>query len=392
MDATSRARPEVGVPERIFAIEGRLLLDGRLVPGAVVVRDGRIAEIRRGATDPLPAPVYSADVVSPGLIDVQVNGGFGVEIGDDPRTLAHLAQQLPRTGISAYLPTCVSSAEPFYRRAIDAFEKGRDAPGATAMGMHLEGPLLSSKRAGAHNPDIIAAARPEVYDAILESGHVRLVTLAPERPGALAAIERLRRHEVVVSLGHTEATYDEFLAGVDRGATMATHLYNAMSPFKHRAPGAAGAALTDARVAVGVIPDGIHCHPAALDVAVRCKGWERVVLVTDMIAGAGMPPGRCQFDGRPVVVDEHSARLEDGTLAGSVLRMDQAIRNMVERVGVPVADALRMASEVPARLMGWARKGRLVVGADADLTLFDRDLTVRATFIGGTCYYAGAHT
>lgn len=376
--------------EAPFAIRGRLLLDGALVPGALVIRGGRIAEVRRVTSGRLPEPVYSADIVSPGLIDVQVNGGFGVEVGADPQALAHLAQKLPTTGVTAYLPTCVSSAEPFYRRAVDAFEKGRSAPGAIAMGMHLEGPLLSPTRVGAHSPEVIGKARPEVYDALLESHHIKLVTLAPERPGTLDVIERLRRHDVVVSLGHTEATYEDFLAGADRGATMATHLYNAMSPLRHRAPGAVGAALTDPRISVGMIPDGVHCHAATIDVALRCKGWERLVIVTDMIAGAGMPPGRYDFDGRKVIVDERSATLDDGTLAGSVLLMDQAIRYMVDEVGASIADTLRMASEVPARVMGWPQKGRLVAGADADVTLFDERLRVEATFVAGQRVHAAS--
>jgi N-acetylglucosamine-6-phosphate deacetylase len=161
-----------------------------------------------------------------------------------------------------------------------------------------------------------------------------------------------------------------------------------MSPLKHRAPGAVGAALTDPRIAAGMIPDGVHCHAATIDVALRCKGWERIIIVTDMIAGAGMPPGHYDFDGRKVIVDERSATLADGTLAGSVLLMDQGIRFMVEQVGASIPDTLRMASEVPARVMGWSQKGRLVAGADADITLFDNRLRVQSTFVGGVRVYA----
>jgi N-acetylglucosamine-6-phosphate deacetylase len=379
-------RPQSGVEEKTFSVRGRLLLDGALVPGAVVVKEGRIAAIERGA-EPTPGPVYTADVVSPGLIDLQVNGGFGVEVGEDPLSLHHLNTLLPSTGVTSYLPTLVSSVEPFYKRSLDAFEKGRSAPGAQALGMHLEGPLLSPQRVGAHSPTVIEGARLEVYDDLLSSGFVRLVTLAPERPGVLGVIDRLRRRDVVVSLGHTEASYDEFIQGIDHGATMATHLYSAMSAFRHRAPGAPGAALQDQRITVGVIADGVHCHPAAIEIAIRCKGWERVCLVTDMIAGAGMKPGEYDFDGRKVIVDERRAILKDGTLAGSVLVLDQAVRNVVQFAGATIADALRMATEVPARLLGLTRKGRLVVGGDADLTLFDSHLRVDSTFVGGRCFF-----
>jgi N-acetylglucosamine-6-phosphate deacetylase len=385
---SSATRPAVGGDVPLFAVSGRTLLGGEFVPATIVVKDGTIAEIRRDNSGTLPMPAYSADIVSPGFVDLQVNGGFGAEVGEDPAALRQLAAQLPSTGVTSYLPTCVSSVEPFYRKAVDAFEKGHEVPGAQALGMHLEGPLLSLKRVGAHSPTVIENAKTDVYDAVLGSGRVKLVTLAPERPGILPLIERLARAGVVVSLGHTEATYEEFIAGLDRGARMATHLYSAMSAFKHRAPGAPGAALTDPRVAVGIIADGVHCHGATIEIALRCKGWERVVLVTDMIAGAGMKPGEYDFDGRKVIVDERKATLPDGTLAGSVLLMDQAVRNVVEMTSATPAEALRMASEVPSDLMGWRHKGRIVVGADADLVLLDAGLHVQATFVGGRCFFS----
>jgi N-acetylglucosamine-6-phosphate deacetylase len=168
---------------------------------------------------------------------------------------------------------------------------------------------------------------------------------------------------------------------------MATHLYNAMSPFGHRAPGAIGAALTDERVTVGLIADGVHSHPASLRLAVRAKGTDRVALVTDMMAGAGMPPGRYQLGGQPVVVDDTASHLDDGTLAGAILTLDQAVRNAVRLAGVTPAQALRMATEVPARLLGLTESGRIVAGAIGDLALFDENLRVVATFIGGEMAY-----
>jgi len=191
----------------------------------------------------------------------------------------------------------------------------------------------------------------------------------------------------VVSLGHTDAAYEEFARGVDAGARMATHLYNAMSPFAHRAPGAIGAALVDDRVTVGLIADGVHSHPSSVDLALRAKGVERVALVSDMMAAAGMPPGVYPLGDRPVIVDGASARLADGTLAGSILTLDQAVRNVVRWTRASPAQALRMASEIPARLLSLERKGRIVVGADADLTLLDDALRVEGTIIGGEMVY-----
>ncbi len=213
------------------------------------------------------------------------------------------------------------------------------------------------------------------------------MTLAPERDGGLEPIRRLREHGVLVSLGHTDATYEEFAAGVDAGARMVTHLYNAMSPFQHRAPGSVGAALLDGRVTVGLIADGVHVHERSVCLAVRTKGMDRVALVTDMMPAAGMGRGTYQLGGQAVFVDAAAARLGDGRLAGSLLLMDQAVRNIVSWNVAPIAQALRMASEVPARLLGLERKGRLLTGADADLALFDGQLQVQATIIGGRVEY-----
>ena len=371
-----------------FAVRGRLVLDRGLVPGAVVVEGGRIAEVvLEPAPAALPPTVHDAAIVSPGFIDLQVNGGFGVEVGERADAIARLAARLPATGVTAFLPTLVSSAAEVYPRACQAFLASRGAAGALPLGLHLEGPFLSLRRAGAHRTSAIENASPAVWDPFLEHDALRLVTLAPELEGALEHIQRLRQQRVVVSLGHTDASYEEFRRGIDAGATMVTHLFNAMSGFRPRAPGAVGAALLDERVTVGVIADGVHSHPASLRLAVRAKGLDKVALVTDAIAGAGMEPGRYQLGGQDILVKDGQARLPDGTLAGSVLSLDEAVRNVVSWAETGVGEACRMASEVPARLLGLRSKGRLAVGCDADLVLLDDVLRVRATFREGRSLY-----
>jgi N-acetylglucosamine-6-phosphate deacetylase len=374
-----------------YAVTGRLLVDGRLAPGALVVDGGRIVEVRTGTSpDALPEPRIEAEIVSPGLVDLQVNGGFGVEVGGDAALLRTLATRLPATGVTTFLPTVVSGDAASYRGVAAALAAARVGPpdwaGARMPGLHLEGPLLSPARAGAHDAAPIAAADATldgVLPELLAAGAVRLVTLAPERPGALARIAALRQAGVTVSLGHTDASFDQAVAGIDAGATMFTHLFNAMSPFAHRAPGAAGAALTDERVAVGLIADGIHTHAAALNLALRAKGPERIALVTDAVAAAAAPPGRYALAGRPVVSDGQTARLEDGTLAGSILTMDRAVRVMVTLGGARLEDALAMASTVPAALVGLAPTGRLAAGLDADLVLWSASLEVEAAIVRG---------
>ncbi len=371
-----------------FAVRGRLLLGNQLVEGAVVVEGARIAAVLRDPRDgDLPSLVLDAEIVAPGLIDLQVNGGFGEEVGADPAALSRLAAQLPRTGVTAFLPTVITYPRELYPAAFAALATAHGATGARLLGLHLEGPFLSPQRPGAHRRELIEAAGADWLDWLPPDAVPRLVTLAPERPGALAMIRRLRDHGTLVSLGHTDATDEALRAGVDAGAEMATHLYNAMSPFSHRVPGAIGATLDDDRLTAGLIVDGVHSHPASVRLALRAKGIERICLVSDMMSAAGMPPGRYGLGCREVVVDETSARLRDGTLAGSILTLDQAVRNVVAWTGTTLADAIRMASEVPARLLGLTRTGRIVVGCDADLTLFDDRLMVTGTMVGGQTVY-----
>jgi N-acetylglucosamine-6-phosphate deacetylase len=370
-----------------FSVSGRLLIDGRLFVGALVVDGGRIVEVRTGATGELPLPRLDADIVSPGLIDLQCNGMFGLEVGADAGALRALASRLPETGVTAFLPTVVSGNAAHYRAVAAVVARLANAPrGARMAGLHLEGPLLSPVRAGAHDSRAIAAADAvldDVLDELLGAGTLKLVTLAPERPGALDRIRRLVAAGVTVSLGHTDATFEQAEAGIDAGATLVTHLFNAMSGLHHRAPGAVGAALTDDRVAVSLIADGLHVHSAALKLALRAKGAERIVLVTDAVAAAGTVPGSYLLGGVPIVSDGESVRLADGTLAGSTLTMDRAVRAMVRLSGARIEDALAMASTVPAGVAGLADRGRLAVGRRADLVLWSANLEVETTIVGG---------
>ena len=393
-----------------YAVTGRLLIDGRLTPGALVVEGGRIVEVRAGEPDDLgelPAARLDADVVSPGLVDLQVNGGFGHEVGPDPDALRALAARLPATGVTTFLPTVVSAPAAHYRAVAAAWVAARGEagagetggtraargeagagglPGARMPGLHLEGPLLAPSRRGAHAAAPVAAADvtlDEVLEELLAAGVVRVVTLAPERPGALARIRRLRKAGVTVSLGHTDATFDQMIAGIDAGATLVTHLYSAMSPFHHRAPGAVGAALTDDRVAVALIADGVHAQAPALALALRAKGPSRIVLTTDAVSAAGAPSGRYLLGGVPVISDGEAVRLADGTLAGSTLTMDRAVRTMVSLGGARLEDALAMASTIPAATMGLAQAGRIAVGGVADLALWSKELDIAATIVGG---------
>jgi len=373
-----------------LSVCGRLLLGSEFISGAIVVSPaGTIVDIVRGESVHVPEPVLNAEFVAPGFIDLQVNGGFGVEVSDDILSLRALAGRLPETGVTAFLPTLVTQPHDLYARAFECITGIGSTCAARSLGFHLEGPWLSPHRPGAHRRDLIEAARIEQIDDFLRHAEsIRLITVAPERTEILARIPDLRAAGVVVSLGHTDASFAEFEAGVDAGATMSTHLFNAMAPFAHREPNAAGAALLDDRVTVGLIADRIHLHPASVTLALQCKGFERVALVTDMVSSAGMPDGEYGLAGQRSIRDGASVRLTDGTLAGSVLTMDEAVRNVV-RWGIPLVHALRMASEVPARVLGMDdHLGRFTIGATADLVLLDADLQVQATLIGGEIVYS----
>jgi N-acetylglucosamine-6-phosphate deacetylase len=373
-------------PDGPVALRGRLLIGGALVRGAVVMQGGLISEVvleAQLAAGRLPARVLEAGIITPGLIDLQVNGGFGLEVGADAGALRALAARLPSTGVTAFLPTLISRTPAQYRTAFAAFEDARDAAGARPLGLHLEGPFMATARAGAHPREAIERADPALFDEAITRGLLRLVTLAPERPGAVALIGRLRARGVVVSLGHSDASCEDFRRGVDAGASMATHLYNAMSPFRHRAPGAVGAALTDDRIVASLIADGVHCHPIALALALRAKGADRLALVTDATAAAGLGPGLFTLGGQTIISDGRTVCLSDTTLAGSALTLDQAVRNFVAFTGAPPEQPLHMATAVPARLLGLDTKGRLARGCDADLVLWSDDLRVVTTFMGG---------
>ncbi|MGB8644226.1 MAG: N-acetylglucosamine-6-phosphate deacetylase [Anaerolineae bacterium] len=369
-------------------IRGRVLFpDGALRDGEVAIEKGVIAEVRQVKEAP-------AQIISPGWIDLQVNGAFGHDFTLAPWTMPAVAAQLPRTGVTAFLPTIITSPLDTYPRALNTIGEllpaAIDRPGAAAriLGLHLEGPYLAHERRGAHNPAFLRTPTVPIQDGLLgpaasQSSLVRLMTLAPELPNALHAIHDLCAQHVVVSLGHSHATYDQAIAGIDAGARYGTHLFNAMSPLQHREPGMVGALLTDPRITVGIIPDGVHFHPSILSWLIRAKGPDHITLVTDAMAAAGLGAGEFALGDRRVIVDQVSARLENGTLAGSILTLDQGVRKLVEWGACSLEAALIMASTTPARVLGLDGLGRIETGCVGDLVVLDQNLDIKQTIIAG---------
>jgi N-acetylglucosamine-6-phosphate deacetylase len=378
-------------PSGLVITGGALILEGRAAPVErnLACRVGRIVAIGEAASMPNSQVLDATGLlVAPGFVDTQINGGFGLDFATEPESIPAVAARLPAFGVTSFLPTIISSPSEIVGRALavigDDPPQARQPVGAQAVGLHLEGPMLAPSRAGAHNRRHLRAFTSDEVDRVAGSGRVRLVTLAPELPGAAEVIARLVAGGVAVSLGHSEATAQEVARAVDAGAGLVTHLYNAMTPLHHRQPGLVGAALADPRLGVGIIADGVHVDPVAVRVAWNACGPDRLILVTDAIAALGQPPGRSRLGDRPVEITEAGVRTsDDGVLAGSNLTMLAAVRNLVAFTGCSEVEAIRAASTIPARAVGLARKGRIEIGCDADLVLLDDALTVVATIVDG---------
>lgn len=288
------------------------------------------------------------------MIDLQVNGAGGHDLTEAPERVWEVAAILPRYGVTAFLPTLVSPAWSIVEIARSALAAGPPPgfKGATPLGWHVEGPFLNPTRAGAHDPASLRAPSVEPVVGWSPATGIRMVTLAPELPGALDVVGALVANGVVVSAGHSSATWAQAQAGFDAGIRSVTHLFNAMAKLNHREPGLPGAALADDRVTIGLIPDGLHVHPGMVALVRRTVGRERLAVVTDAIAALGVAPGRHRLAGRDVIVDETSCRLPDGTLAGSLIGLDTAVSNLAEFAGCSIEEARLATTVVPARLLG----------------------------------------
>lgn len=371
----------------------RLLLPGGSWggPGAVTISGGIFASVTEGPPPP-GAEVLHGGVLTPGLIDLHNNGAFGVDFAAaDAAGWARALAGLARCGVTSVQPTAITAPLPslvgVLRRAAAMQDGGDGQATARMLGVHLEGPFLAPAFRGAHRADWLQDPTAEAVDALLADPvarrTLRTITLAPERPGALAAIRRLVDAGVVVALGHSDATAAAAHAAADAGATMVTHMFNAMRPFRHRDPGLPGAALTDPRLRCGLIVDGLHVDPLACRVVFAAKQG-RVVAVTDSIAIAGMPPGTTlAFGGMPVTADPDGlGRRADGTISGAGIVLDEGVRRMIA-AGVEPAAVLHAATETAAEVIGRNDLGRLVAGAAADLVWWDADWVPRRVWVGG---------
>lgn len=364
----------------------------KIEKGSVLFENGKIKEIN-------PSNVNDTEVIdaeglylSPGFIDVHIHGAGGCDTMDGTvESINTIAKTIVQHGTTSFTPTTMTVAAEDIRKSMEVIKKLKEegTEGANVLGAHLEGPFISPKAIGAQNPNFLLAPSVENYNKIVGdySDAVVSITMAPEVEGAKELIKYLSDNGVTVSMGHTKATYDEAIEGIKCGACHSTHLYNAMTPFTHREPGVVGATF-DTDITTETISDGIHISYPALRTAYKQKGTDKVLLVSDAMEACGMPDGQYSLGGQDVIVKNGAARLLDGTLAGSVLTLDKAVKNIYNNSDYPLNEVVRMATYNGAKHCHVEdHKGLIKEGYDADLILFNEDIEIQKVFVNGKEVY-----
>ncbi len=363
--------------------------------GDILINKGIIADLG-GDIESLHAEVIDAQGmwVAPGFIDLHVHGGGGLEVMDGSyEAICTMAKVHSKGGTTAFLPSAATASHDEFIAAIDATLQGMEkgTGGAQVLGINLEGPYLNPKKRGAQRAEDVRVPDIHEFEEFWEAskGTIKLITVAPEVEGAIDFIKMVRSMGVRISVGHSDATFEEAINSFEAGVSHVTHTFNGMSGLHHREPGLAGAALLHPSVMAELIADGVHIHPKMMELFFKVKGREGICLVTDAISGMGLPDGIHTLAGERVIVDEGVCRIEDGTLAGSTLTMSKAVKNMIRLVGVSLQDAIRMATLNPAMAIGIeAQKGDLKPGMDGDIVILDENLDVVFTIARGEVIYS----
>jgi N-acetylglucosamine-6-phosphate deacetylase len=364
----------------------------------VVLEDQRVVSVHSREHVEVPACTRRFDfpqmIIAPGLIDTHIHGNAGYDVMEaDEAGLRALQLDMAKHGVTGYLPTTVSAPEDRILRALERLGKAIDTneglEGACPLGIHLEGPFISHAKRGVHPPETLLQPSPDRLDRFRQAsgGTIRVMTIAPELPGAVDTIEHARKLGIRSSLGHSDATFSQTDMGIVAGANHATHTFNAMRPLDHREPGILGAVLSDDRVTADIIADGIHVDPSMVKLFLAAKGEERAILITDAISATGMGDGHYKLGGLDVEVRGDRCEFQ-GRLAGSVLTLDRAVRNVMSFAGWKLQQAVRLATYNPAILLGLAeKKGSIAPGRDADLIILTPEGKVVQTFLRGDLTY-----
>lgn len=360
----------------------------------LVIEDGKIVALGSREELPLPGGARHHDfpekLLAPGFIDIHIHGGSGHDVMEpSPSALAAIEFGMAKHGVTSYLPTTVTAPLSNTLQSLEhlgnAIKAGGTPGRARPLGIHLEGPFISHAKRGVHPPENLLAPSPKLLRQFYEAsqGTVRMMTIAPEIEGSIETITDAAELSILVSLGHSNATFAEANAGIAAGARHATHTFNAMRPLDHREPGVLGAVLSDDRLTADVIADGLHIAPAIIKLFLRAKGLDRSVLITDAISATGMPDGRYKLGQFEVEVKGDRCDLS-GKLAGSVLTLDRAVRNVMQFVPLGLQDAVRLVTTNPARAIGMTEThGALEVGRTADIVVLTASGEIVATIAGG---------
>ncbi|MFV9568456.1 N-acetylglucosamine-6-phosphate deacetylase [Thermoanaerobacter mathranii] len=360
--------------------------------GDLLISKGKISSIGKNlSTNDAEVIDLKGKKIVPGFIDIHIHGGVGHDTMDATyEALNAISIHLAKHGVTSFCPTTMTMDIPYILNALKNINETmkKKTAGAQILGAYVEGPFISKEHKGAQDEKYIIPPDKNLFDEFLEiaGGNIKVIALAPEKDPDGSFVEHVTKKGVKVSLGHTNATYEEMKNGVEHGATIAVHTYNGMKGLHHREPGALGEVFLDDRIYSEVIVDFIHTHPASVKLLIKIKGTDKVILISDAMSACGLGDGEYKLGGQKVFVKNGEARLESGSLAGSTLTLDKAVKNITS-LGVPLFEACKMASLNPAKAIGVDdRKGSIEVGKDADIVVLNNDLTVYMTIIEGKVF------
>lgn len=372
---------------------GRIILEDKVIENKAVVFDSKIKsiidedEVKKYDCEKIDA---QGNFISPGLIDIHIHGCKGSDTSDDNDTAIDvMSREVIKTGVTSFLPTSLTESRENITKILERVKTRMEhSQGANILGCHLEGPFINVKHKGAQDERYIIPPDFSLVENYTDV--VRIISMAPELPGSMEFIDKCVENGIVVSIGHTDATYEQAVTAIKRGASHITHTYNAMTPLHHRNPGVVGAAMLEDGVSCELIVDNKHIHPAAQRILLKMKGIDNITLITDAMRAAMMPNGEYLLGELNVYVKDGKAVLKDGTLAGSILTLNVAVRNFMKNTGLPIYDVIKAASLNQAKLLKVDNaKGSIKVGKDADIIVFDDDINIKYTFINGNNVYRG---